>query len=77
MSDASKRTARTVLQTAVAIAVVLPAIVDASGLPETLPWVAGALAVAGALTRIMAVPSVQNLLPSWLRSSPGDADDRG
>lgn len=46
MSDAAKRTARTVLQSAVGIAVVLPAIVDASGLPETLPWVAGALAVA-------------------------------
>ncbi|MCT4355845.1 hypothetical protein M5362_22145 [Streptomyces sp. Je 1-79] len=76
MSDAAKRTARTVLQAAVGIAVVLPAIVDASGLPETLPWVAGALAVAGALTRIMAVPGVQNLLPAWLRSSPGAADDR-
>lgn len=46
MSDAAKRTARTVLQSAVGIAVVLPAIVDASGVPATLPWVAGALAVA-------------------------------
>ncbi|MEU6982724.1 hypothetical protein ABZ946_04795 [Streptomyces sp. NPDC046324] len=76
MSDEAKRTARTVLQTAVALAVVLPAIVDASGLPATLPWVAGALAAAGALTRVMAVPAVQNLLPSWLRTSPGAADDR-
>ncbi|MEU7038081.1 hypothetical protein ABZ958_31000 [Streptomyces sp. NPDC046237] len=76
MSDEAKRTARTVLQTAVALAVVLPAIVDASGIPATLPWVAGALAAAGALTRVMAVPAVQNLLPSWLRTSPGAADDR-
>ncbi|MFF9912287.1 hypothetical protein [Streptomyces sp. NPDC013457] len=76
MSDAAKRTARTVLQTAVGIAVVLPAIVDASALPATLPWVAGALAVAGALTRVMALPAVQNLLPSWLRTTPGAADDR-
>ncbi|MFI8289278.1 hypothetical protein EAO71_28920 [Streptomyces sp. ms191] len=76
MSDAAKRTARTVLQSAVGIAVVLPAIVDASGIPETLPWVAGALAVAGALTRVMALPAVQTLLPSWLRSTAGGADGR-
>ncbi|MFE3125992.1 hypothetical protein ACFXHD_21505 [Streptomyces hydrogenans] len=71
MSDNAKRTARTVLQTAVAIAVLLPAIVDASGIPATLPWVAGALAVAGALTRIMAIPGVQALLPAWFRTDDG------
>ncbi|MFB7375299.1 hypothetical protein ACFC0D_36315 [Streptomyces sp. NPDC056222] len=76
MSETAKRTARTVLQSAVALAVVLPAVVDASGLPATLPWVAGALAAAGALTRVMAVPAVQNLLPRWLRTTPGAADDR-
>ncbi|MFD9243552.1 hypothetical protein ACFV0D_16760 [Streptomyces sp. NPDC059556] len=76
MSDAAKRTARTVLQSAVGIAVVLPAIVDASGVPETLPWVAGALAVAGGLARVMALDVVQSLLPSWLRPTPGGADDR-
>ncbi|MBB4983666.1 hypothetical protein ABZ926_22760 [Streptomyces litmocidini] len=76
MSDAAKRTARTVLQSAVGIAVVLPAIVDASGIPATLPWVAGALAVAGGLARVMALDLVQNLLPSWLRPTPGGADDR-
>ncbi|MEU8758086.1 hypothetical protein [Streptomyces sp. NPDC048659] len=83
MSEAAKRTARTVLQTAVGIAVLLPALVDASGIPATLPWVAGALAAAGALTRVMAVPALQALLPSWLRVDrqplPGAeaADDRG
>ncbi|AZK95923.1 MULTISPECIES: hypothetical protein [Streptomyces] len=66
MSEAARRTARTVLQTAVGIAVALPAIVDASGLPATLPWVAVALAVSGALARIMALPSVQRLLPARL-----------
>ncbi|MFE3073116.1 hypothetical protein [Streptomyces sp. NPDC059247] len=75
MSDAAKRTARTVLQSAVGIAVVLPAIVDASGLPETLPWVAGALAVSGALTRVMALDAVQALLPSWLRAAPAEGGD--
>ncbi|MFE2555960.1 hypothetical protein ACFXGT_07980 [Streptomyces sp. NPDC059352] len=68
MSDASKRTARTVLQSALGIAVVLPAVVSASGVPEALPWVAGALAVAGGFARVMALPGVQALLPRWLRT---------
>ncbi|GGR38029.1 hypothetical protein GCM10010497_46180 [Streptomyces cinereoruber] len=74
MSDAAKRTVRTVLQTALGIAIVLPAIVSAAGIPQALPWVAGALAVAGALTRVMALPGVQRLLPSWLRTT--EARDR-
>jgi len=78
MSDAAKRTARTVLQTALGIAVVLPAVVDASGIPAALPWIAGALAVAGALTRVMALPGVQALLPSWIRTNDGtDRYDAG
>ncbi len=77
MSDAAKRTARTVLQTALGIAVVLPAIVTAAGIPEALPWVAGALAVAGALTRVMALPGVQRILPSWLRTNEWELRDGG
>lgn len=68
MSLDLKRTARTVLQAGVGIAVALPAIVDASGIPASLPWVAGSLAVAGGLARVMALPRVQQLLPSWLRT---------
>ncbi|KUO13725.1 hypothetical protein [Streptomyces sp. DSM 15324] len=71
MSDNAKRTLRTILQTGLGIAVVLPAVVDASGVPAALPWVAGALAVAGGVTRVMAVPGVQALLPSWLRTDDG------
>ncbi|WP_030659706.1 MULTISPECIES: hypothetical protein [Streptomyces] len=70
-ADTTKRTARTVLQTAVGVAIALPAIVDASGIPEALPWVAAALAVAGGFARVMAVPAVQSLLPGWLRTSEG------
>ncbi|MFB7461725.1 hypothetical protein [Streptomyces sp. NPDC056188] len=62
MSPAAKRTARTVIQTAVGTAVALPAIVDASGIPASLPWVAGALAVAGGLARVMNLPQVERLL---------------
>ena len=71
MSDAAKRTARTVLQTGLGLAVALPAIVSASGIPESLPWVAGALAVAGGFARVMALPGVQRLLPGWLRTDDG------
>jgi hypothetical protein len=62
MSTATKRTVRTVLQGAIGLAVALPAIVDASGIPASLPWVAGALAVAGGLARVMALPAVEQLL---------------
>ncbi|MET9088153.1 hypothetical protein ABZX77_40790 [Streptomyces sp. NPDC004237] len=68
MKDSTKRTLRTVLQTTVGVGVALPGIVDASGVPASLPWVAGALAVAGGLTRVMALPTVQALLPGWLRT---------
>ncbi|MEU9348572.1 hypothetical protein AB0D74_45995 [Streptomyces sp. NPDC048278] len=74
MTEPTRRTLRTVVQTAVGLCVLLPAVVDAAGVPDTLPWAAGALAVAAAVTRVMAVPAVQALLPSWLRS--GGADDR-
>lgn len=68
MKDSTQRTARTTLQTAIGFAVVLPAIVAASGIPEALPWVAGALAISGGFARVMAVPGLQKLLPAWLRT---------
>lgn len=71
MKDSTKRTIRTGLQTTVGVAVMLPQIVDASGVPESLPWVAGSLAVAAGLARVMALPGVQALLPSWLRTDSG------
>ena len=71
MKDESKRMLRTVVQTAIGVAVALPFIVDASGVPESLPWVAGALAVSGGFARVMALPVVQGLLPSWLRTGGG------
>ncbi|WP_432134210.1 MULTISPECIES: hypothetical protein [unclassified Streptomyces] len=75
MSEAAKRTLRTVVQTAVGLCVLLPTVVDAAGFPETLPWAAAALTAAAAVTRVMALPGVQALLPSWLRTDvhPDDA----
>ncbi|MBK6013749.1 hypothetical protein [Streptomyces sp. MBT53] len=62
MKTANKRSIRTVIQGVVMFAVALPAIVTASGIPESLPWVVGALAVAGGLARVMALPAVELLL---------------
>ncbi|MFC3347800.1 hypothetical protein ACFOOM_10245 [Streptomyces echinoruber] len=61
MSPAAKRTVRTVLQTAVGLAVALPGILDAAGLARA-GWAAGAVAVAGAVARVMALPTVERLL---------------
>lgn len=68
LTDANKKTLRTVLQTAVGVAAVLPLVVEAADIPETLPWVAAMLAVSGAVTRVMALDAVQRLLPKWLRT---------
>ncbi|MFB7496108.1 hypothetical protein ACFC09_15675 [Streptomyces sp. NPDC056161] len=71
MSIEAKRTARTVLQTAVGVAVALPLLFQEGGIPDTWPWAATALAVAGGFARVMALPSVQALLPGWLRTDEG------
>ncbi|SOD84978.1 hypothetical protein [Streptomyces sp. Ag109_G2-15] len=63
MTDATRRTLRTAVQTLVALVPLLagePAARDA-------PAVAGVVAVAAALTRLMSLPEVERLLPSWLR----------
>ena len=72
MTDSTRRTIRTVLQTVVSLAAGLPLIVHAASVPDALPGVAVALAVAGAVTRVMALPAVDQLLPAWLRK----ADDK-
>ncbi|MCX3061867.1 hypothetical protein [Streptomyces beihaiensis] len=75
MSEAAKRTLRTVLQAALGLCVLLPVIIDAAGIRQTIPWAAGSLAVAAAVTRVMAVPGVQALLPRWLHVQPPSTTD--
>ncbi|MGW2485175.1 hypothetical protein ACWCWQ_35700 [Streptomyces sp. NPDC001571] len=70
MTDATCRTVRTIVQTILGIAAGLPLIIDASGIPQSAAGVALVLAVAGGLTRVMALPVVENLLPGWLRTAP-------
>lgn len=75
MTDAARRTIRTVVQTVLGLAAGLPLIIDAAGIPQTAAGVGVALAVAGGLTRVMALPVVENLLPAWLRTEPNTDDE--
>lgn len=68
-----KATVRTVFAVVVALAAMFPLLVQASGLDETLGPVAGALAISSAITRIMALPSVDDFLARflpWLAADP-------
>ena len=58
--------ARTIFAVIPAFAVLWPSIVAASGASETLPGVALSLAVAGAITRVLAVPGVNDFLEKYL-----------
>lgn len=69
MTDAERRTIRTVFQLVVGLAAGLPLLVHTAGLPDTLPGLGTALAVAAAVTRVMALPAVEGWLPSWLRKA--------
>lgn len=72
---ASVRTAFAVI---VALAAMLPLLVDASGLDETLGPVGGTLAIATAITRIMALPAVNAFLAAflpWLAAAPTTGPD--
>ena len=62
-----RQTLHGLLHTLIGLLLVVPAVVGASGLHTTLPWVAGALAVSAAVSRVLAVPAVRNALPEWLR----------
>jgi hypothetical protein len=69
LSDSTRRTIRTVFQTAVTLAAGLPVILAASGIPENTAAVTWTLAVAGGFTRVMALDVVDALLPSWMRKN--------
>lgn len=62
-----RSTVRTVFQALVALAVLFPFLVEASGLTvEDWPWLAVPLAVAAAVARIMALPQVEAFLRRFL-----------
>ncbi|MFE5582573.1 hypothetical protein [Kitasatospora sp. NPDC056531] len=70
MSDSARRTVRTVFALVLSFAANLPLLVHTAGLSDTLPGVGGVLAVAAAITHVMALPGVDAWLPSWLRMAP-------
>lgn len=62
-----RATLRTTFAALIALAALAPVLVEAAGLdPSSLPWLAGALAVAAAITRIMALPGVETFLRTYL-----------
>lgn len=60
-----RATARTVFQLAIGLAAALPMLVGLLGLPPSA-GLAGALGVAAALTRFMALPAVNAALAQWV-----------
>jgi hypothetical protein len=69
-----RATTRTVVAATVGFLPLLPEIVHLLG-AESLPWVAGIVAVAGSVTRVLAIPGVNTWLhtyglTSWLAANP-------
>lgn len=60
-----RATFRTVFQGIVAFAAVVPLIMTAAGIPA-VGWAAIIVAVAGAITRVMALPAVEEFLENYL-----------
>ncbi|MDH6111160.1 hypothetical protein P3T36_003184 [Kitasatospora sp. MAP12-15] len=73
MSESATRTVRTAVQTLLGLLAALPLLVDGGTVSRTLPGLGVALAVATAVTRVMAFPAVQQLLPGWLRTPSAPA----
>jgi len=71
-----RSTVRTVFQLVVGLAPMVPVIVQASGVEQASAGVAGALAISGGITRVMALPQVEAFLQRfvpWLAASPRPA----
>lgn len=73
LNDEKRRTIRTVFQSAVSLLAAAPLLVDASGIPETTAGVGVLLAVAAGVTRVMALPQVNDFIERvapWLAKEP-------
>ncbi|MFF1381164.1 hypothetical protein [Streptomyces sp. NPDC058308] len=74
MNDATRRGLRTAVQALFTLIAALPLLASDPRLSD-IPALAGLVAFATALSRLMAVPAVEALLPSWLRRK--GVDDGG
>ncbi|QKY78570.1 membrane protein [Streptomyces phage Dryad] len=75
MSTKTKVTIRTVIQVILGLAVVAPLLVDRVGGAEAVPWLAGAVAVSGVVTRFMASETGQKLM-GFLNTADETADKK-
>jgi hypothetical protein len=69
MTDQTRRTVRTVVQGIVALCAAAPLLVAATGLPQSAAGVGLFVSVSAAVTRVMAVDAVDQMLPPWLRKT--------
>ena len=69
-----RATFRTAFAVLLALAALAPVLVAEAGLePDSMPWLAGVLGVAAAITRIMAHPMVERFFRTflpWLAAAP-------
>jgi hypothetical protein len=72
MNHKTKVTIRTIIQTAVGVAVVAPLVIDQVGGTKALPWLAGVLTVSAALTRFMASELGQKMMGALNTSIEND-----
>ncbi|GAA1358136.1 hypothetical protein [Streptomyces beijiangensis] len=74
MTEPTRRAVRTAVQTLFALVAAVPLLAQdpaAAG----LPGIAVAVAVSAAVSRLMAVPAVERLLPGWLRKEGANVGD--
>ncbi|WP_200303736.1 hypothetical protein [Streptomyces adelaidensis] len=69
MTDSNRRALRTAFQALLAVAAAVPLL---AGTPEVadLPGYATLVVAATAFSRLMSMPSVESLLPNWLKQRP-------
>ncbi|GGW17975.1 hypothetical protein GCM10018980_30280 [Streptomyces capoamus] len=76
MTDSTRRTVRTAFQTLLAVASALPLLAGDPRLAD-LPAFAVLVAVATAVSRLMATAAVEQALPRWLRKEEDADQDEG
>ncbi|UUU22542.1 hypothetical protein [Streptomyces sp. DSM 40750] len=74
MTDSNRRAVRTAFQAMLAVAAAVPLLADTPGVAD-LPGYATLVVAATALSRLMSMPSVERLLPPWLKADTEEGAD--
>ena len=72
MTESNRRALRTAFQALLAVAAAVPLLADTPGVAD-LPGYATLVVAATAFSRLMSMPSVDRLLPTWLKRADGGA----